>query len=89
MAPFMLLALTGVVACGSSKKSDDTQATEKKVVIKAPAFDADSAFTYVKAQTDFGPRVPNTQAHKDCGEYTQRHRYSYRSRCYRKACQYH
>ena len=47
MAPFMLLALTGVVACGSSKKSDDTQATEKKVVIKAPAFDADSAFTYV------------------------------------------
>ena len=69
IAPFMLLALTGVVACGSSKKSDDTQATEKKVVIKAPAFDADSAFTYVKAQTDFGPRVPNTQAHRDCGEY--------------------
>ena len=68
-APILMLTLTGVVACGSSKKSDDTQAVEKKVVIKAPAFDADSAYAYVKAQTDFGPRVPNTQAHKDCGEY--------------------
>ena len=69
IAPILLLALTGVVACGNSKKADDTQAAEKKVVIKAPAFDADSAFAYVKAQTDFGPRVPNTQAHKNCGEY--------------------
>ena len=68
IAPILLLSLTGVVSCGSTKKSDDTQATEKKEVIKAPAFDADSAYTYVKAQTDFGPRVPNTQAHKDCGE---------------------
>ena len=69
IAPILLLALTGVVACGNSKKADDTQAAEKKVVIKAPAFDADSAFAYVKAQPDFGPRVPNTQAHRDCGEY--------------------
>ena len=68
-APILMLTLTGAVACGSSKKTDDTQAVEKKTVIKAPAFDADSAFAYVKAQTDFGPRVPNTQAHKDCGEY--------------------
>ena len=45
------------------------ESIEKKTIIKAPAFDADSAYTYVKAQTDFGPRVPNTQAHKDCGEY--------------------
>ena len=69
IAPVLLLALTGIVACGSSKKTDDTEAIEKKVVIKAPAFDADSAYNYVKAQADFGPRVPNTQAHKDCGEY--------------------
>ncbi|MDE6267598.1 MAG: M28 family peptidase [Muribaculaceae bacterium] len=30
-------------------------------------FDADSAFKYVKAQTDFGPRVPGTEAHRRCG----------------------
>lgn len=29
-------------------------------------FDADSAFKYVKAQTDFGPRVPGTEAHRQC-----------------------
>ena len=69
IAPALLLALTGVVACGNSKKADSTDATEKKVIIKAPNFNADSAYTYVKAQTDFGPRVPNTQAHRDCGEY--------------------
>ncbi|PWK23020.1 peptidase M28-like protein [Arcicella aurantiaca] len=35
----------------------------------APDFKADSAFAYVKAQVDFGPRVPNTKAHKACGDY--------------------
>ena len=44
IVPTLLLALTGVVACGSSKKSDNTQSVDKKVVIKAPTFDADSAF---------------------------------------------
>lgn len=34
-----------------------------------PTFDADSAYTYVENQVKFGPRVPNTQAHKDCGNY--------------------
>lgn len=40
-----------------------------KEVIKAPEFDADSAYQYIQVQADFGPRVPNTQAHKECGEY--------------------
>ena len=82
IAPMFLLALTGVVACGSSKKSDDSQAVEKKVVIKAPTFDADSAYTYVKAQTDFGPRVPNTQAHRDCGEYLAKQLEKFGARVY-------
>ena len=66
IVPFLAL---GMVACGNSQKTDDTQATEKKVVIKAPAFNADSAYTYIQTQADFGPRVPNSQAHRDCGEY--------------------
>ena len=37
----------------------------------APSFNADSAFSYVKAQTDFGPRVPNTTAHKKCAEWLE------------------
>ena len=69
LLPSLALALTGAVACGNTKKADESQEAEKKVVVKAPEFNADSAYAYVQAQADFGPRVPNTQAHRDCGEY--------------------
>lgn len=66
--PVLLLVLTAV-ACGNSKsKSDQTEEADKEV-IQAPEFNADSAYHYIQAQADFGPRVPNTQAHKDCGDY--------------------
>ena len=32
-------------------------------------FNADSAFTFVKAQCDFGARVPNSPAHDRCAAY--------------------
>ena len=35
----------------------------------APSFDADSAYTYVARQVAFGPRVPNTEAHKSCAAF--------------------
>jgi hypothetical protein len=34
-----------------------------------PNFNADSAFSFVKKQVDFGPRVPNSKAHDDCAKY--------------------
>ena len=67
--PFLLATLTAAVSCGNSKKVDESRETEKKIVIKAPEFNADSAYAYIQAQADFGPRVPNTQAHRDCGDY--------------------
>ena len=67
--PFLTLGITGIVSCGNTKKADESREAEKKVVVKAPEFNADSAYAYVQAQADFGPRVPITQAHKDCGEY--------------------
>ena len=66
--PFLLLVLTAV-SCGNSKSRNDRTETVDKEVIKAPEFDADSAYQYIQVQADFGPRVPNTQAHKECGEY--------------------
>jgi len=69
IAPILLLTLTGVVSCGNSQKKDEIQTTEKKITVKVPAFNADSAYHYIQTQADFGPRVPNTQAHRDCGEY--------------------
>lgn len=37
--------------------------------VPVPAFNSDSAFLYVKKQVDFGPRVPNTEAHRKCAAW--------------------
>ena len=41
--PFLLLVLTAV-SCGNSKSRNDRTETVDKEVIKAPEFDADSAY---------------------------------------------
>ena len=40
-----------------------------KATVQVPQFSADSAYQYIQTQADFGPRVPNTAAHKACGEF--------------------
>ncbi len=35
----------------------------------APVFNADSAYHFIEKQVAFGPRVPNTTAHKACGDF--------------------
>ena len=66
----ILIYAASVTACGSSKKSDTSVSKEETTGnVQAPAFNADSAYSYVKAQVDFGPRVPNTKSHKECGDY--------------------
>jgi hypothetical protein len=37
--------------------------------MKVPDFDGEKAFGYLKAQTDFGPRNPNSIGHQKCLEY--------------------
>lgn len=61
----ILLTLLVALSCGGKKASTNT-ATAKNVAVQ---FSADSAYAYIKAQTDFGPRVPNTKAHQDCAEW--------------------
>ena len=46
-----------------------TTSTNGIVKTETPVFDADSAYAYVTRQVAFGPRVPDTQAHKDCADY--------------------
>jgi len=61
----ILTVLFLALSCGGRKASSTTPQT--KVV--TPEFCADSAYNYIKAQTDFGPRVPNTKAHEDCATW--------------------
>lgn len=61
--------MLGFQAC--KNKSNQTTENEADATVKlvSPAFNADSAYAFVKAQVDFGPRVPGTQAHQKCADY--------------------
>ena len=41
----------------------------EKPLVPAPAFSGDSAFAHIAAQVAFGPRVPNTDAHRQCADW--------------------
>ncbi|MBI9033486.1 MAG: M28 family peptidase [Bacteroidales bacterium] len=60
-----------MISCNENKSSKQKTKAEPVVqqIIEVPEFNADSAFEFVKAQCDFGPRVPGTQEHKDCASY--------------------
>ncbi|OEK06835.1 M28 family peptidase [Roseivirga misakiensis] len=55
-------------ACGSgeSSSSDSKKAEPLKT---APAISADSAYAFVQRQVDFGPRVPNSNAHRETSKW--------------------
>jgi len=64
LSPFLL------PACESSKKSvDQVVSKNSKKTITVPSFNRDSAYHFIQTQVEFGPRVPNTSAHKLCGNY--------------------
>jgi hypothetical protein len=52
-------------------ETNDNPPVPKEEVAKKniPDFNADSAFSFVKKQVDFGPRIPNSKAHDDCGKF--------------------
>lgn len=63
-------------ACKDTPPPEDSQSEEgkksqvkNKPEVKAPVFNADSAFAYVERQVAFGPRTPNSKGHEDCANY--------------------
>lgn len=64
----LFLALS-LLSCNNVKKPAESTPINKVVAI--PAFSADSAYKYVKAQVDFGPRMPNTKQHDECANYLE------------------
>lgn len=57
-------------ACSAGKPSGDDTVTDipGASTIAAPAFEADSAYAYIERLMEFGPRVPNTEAHRKSGD---------------------
>lgn len=58
-----------LMSCSSTQKSGEKSAKQADTIAQSMTFNGDSAFSFVKAQCDFGPRVPNTKAHRLCGDY--------------------
>ncbi|MBL6645624.1 MAG: M28 family peptidase [Flavobacteriales bacterium] len=66
---FMMWA--GCSGGDSARKPSRTAPSAQKEValVNTPAFSADSAFDYVARQVAFGPRVPNSIGHQQCGDW--------------------
>ena len=76
MKQFVLFSLFGMLITGllftlscNSCQSHKQAAVAEPYSRLSPDFNADSAYAFVEAQVDFGPRVPGSPAHKACGDY--------------------
>ncbi|MBO4574967.1 MAG: M28 family peptidase [Bacteroidales bacterium] len=68
-----ILLILGIIlafiSCENSNKPQQASQQPAKKNVTVPAFSGDSAYYFVKAQCDFGPRVPGSEAHEDCAEW--------------------
>ncbi|MGZ3883003.1 MAG: M28 family peptidase [Bacteroidia bacterium] len=55
-----------------ASESKTTEAASVKQRVIPPEFNADSAYAYIKAQADMGPRVPGSKAHERCVSYMEK-----------------
>jgi Zn-dependent M28 family amino/carboxypeptidase len=66
----LLIGFFLISSCQEKKRTIEQTADNTPVItVKAPDFNADSAYAFVEKQVSFGPRVPNTQAHRQAGDY--------------------
>ena len=62
---YLILMLFFAFGCKPNSKPSNTRET----TVSVPEFNADSAYHYTETQVLFGPRVPNTPPHVECGNY--------------------
>lgn len=65
-ALLLLVSFSSLVSCSKKK---DVQPSAKSDYDVPAAFSGDSAYSFVKKQVDFGPRVPGSKAHTQCGDW--------------------
>ncbi|MGQ1891106.1 M28 family peptidase [Thermophagus sp. OGC60D27] len=72
-APLLITAVAFITmgaGCGQQpSRQAGTKTKEALSPLSTPHFNADSAYHYVQKQVNFGPRVPNTQAHEACARW--------------------
>lgn len=67
----LLVLLSMVLSCTNTNQPKQEATTTEKEVYKqiSPDFSADSAYQFIEKQLAFGPRVCNSKAHTECGQY--------------------
>jgi glutaminyl-peptide cyclotransferase len=66
----LILVLSLIVSCTSKKENiNSDEEMGKQKAISVPVFNADSAYFFIEKQVSYGPRVPNTDAHNNAGDY--------------------
>lgn len=64
-----LLIFISLISCGQSAKTSNEEKFNNNISISVPDFNPDSAYQFTENQIKFGPRIPNTEAHVNCGDY--------------------
>ena len=77
----ILFLLVVIVSCDEPTKNVEVVKSENYKQ-KSPTFNSDSAYSFLKTQVDFGPRVPGTIAHQKCADYFTSKLNSYQLKVY-------
>ena len=64
----IFLCIVGIMSCTGQKQSN-TKKADTIALAPCPVFVSDSAMQYVKDQCSFGPRLPESEASAQCGDY--------------------
>src|SRR6478736_2871614 len=62
---FALILISIFILSRGGKEQKESQ----RKIIAVPKFNSDSAYFFVEKQVKFGPRVPNSKAHQETGDY--------------------
>lgn len=62
----LLISLILFTSCAQKANENTTASVSAPLKVE---FNADSCYSYLANQVAFGPRVPNTKAHKECAKY--------------------
>lgn len=99
MLPTRLMLPTGILfcvlsigtqSCGSPSEKNQpeiaaqTENARSKATISVPEFDAAETYKLIEKQVGFGPRVPGTQAQKECADWLEQYLNQYCDTVYRQ-----
>ena len=71
LSAVMIFIISTLVSCKNEPVTDSQRPLPEQSLVRiaAPSFNADSAYSFIQKQVDFGPRIPGTTAHSACATY--------------------